>query len=435
MVVDPRTRRIVTMVFVVAVVSGCAGGATPTPPPSPPSPTAPTAAPSVLPAASTPPSPSASPSQATAATPSTPTQVVSPFHDSVVGCSIGAVQVAESNLGQLTALTDCRDPVRPTKRVLGGGFVTTDPCGQAVLDSKCGRIYVFQDSGLRFSTCDQQTAISAAGCLTDGTMAWDNTCPGGVATIVTPTASITLNGTWISATYMPDRQLSLFTVLEGDAVATAVDATGVPSGVPQDIPRDSFWFTGPAGGEPANVGGLEAGATHPLEQFGPVIAELQLESWMAAVKTRAAADGVKTELPAKPVINLRARGGPFDDQFVQDALLLSTEWPVVIRELFGDGETTLFALIGDRAPSNLSFWSKDFIVAKGLIEDRKLGGTSVVLIADDVGRLDALGKNFVPALQEINLNVEFVILPPDDAARLYEERGSRGEPTIWLSSR
>jgi hypothetical protein len=434
--IDRGVRRLVAMVLIAAVVSGCSAAVpssapspppaatlTPTPtPPSPPSPPSPTAIPTHV---------------ATPVPPTAPTEAVSPFDDSTVGCSIGAVQVAETNAAPLTALAACQDPVQFATHVRSGGLVTTDPCGQAVLDSRCGRIYVFQDSGLRFSHCDQQTAFSAAGCLTDGTIAWNNTCPAGVATIVSPNASIELHGTWVSATYLPDRQLTLFTVLEGQAVATPLDATGAPSGVAQDIPRNTFWFTAPLdpAGQPVTVGGVAAQAVRPIEEIEPVIGELQLESWMAAVKTRAGTDGVKSDLPAKPVVNVRGRGGPFDDKAIQEALLSSMDWQTAITNEFPGGESTVFGLIGDGAPSNLAFQPLDLEAARGLIERSGLVGTPVTVIVDDSEHAPSLAKNYTAALEDIYLRVEFVALPPEDGAKLYEERGSRGLPTIWLSSR
>jgi len=428
-----RRIRIVTMVSVVGLASGCTGGAAPS------SPTAATPSPTAIATVSTEPAPTAKPSKAaTAAPPSQPIQVVSPFEDSDVGCTIGAVEAAESNLAPLTTLADCREPVEFSKQVQSGGFVTTDSCGQAVLNSKCGTIYVFQDSGLRFSTCDLETASSGAGCLTDGTIAWNNSCPAGVAEIVTPTASITLNGTWVSATYLPDRQLSLFTVLEGEAVATPLDPSGSPSGAPQDIPRDAFWFTGPDG-EPAIVGGLDAQRVHPIEALPPVIVELQLESWIAAVKARADADGVRSGLEADPVINIRARGGPIDDEQrglpLQNSLLMAMDWSSALTQTFPDGNGSIFMLIGDFPSRNAAFMSHSPEAAAEVIRDIGLAGTSITLIVEDSGELPSLGKNYSAFLQEVNLDIEFVALPPDDAAALYEERGSADLPTIWLSTR
>lgn len=273
------------------------------------------------------------------------------------------------------------------------------------------------------------------GCLTDGTLAWNNTCPAGVATIVTPTASIALHGTWISATYLPDQQLSLFTVLEGEAVATPLDATGTPSGDPQEIPRGTFWFTAP--GDPTKVGGLDPQVAHPLERIEPVIEALQLESWMAAVKARAEADGVRAALPEKPVINVRARGGQLDDKVNQEALLLAGDWQGEVANSIPPEKVAIFALIGDRPPSNLALHSQDVETALARIDQAKLGDTTIVLIADEMRDPDvvALGKIYAAALESVKLTVEVVILPPDDAARLYEERGSQTLPTIWLSTR
>lgn len=429
-----RLLRIVALALVAAVAFGCGAAATPSPFP-------PTAAASAGQAVQTPtPTISSTASHVTppSSSPSSQTQFVTPFDDSDVGCTIGKVLATESNTAAPSALTDCRDPVRFSKRVLAGGLVTTDPCGEAVLNSPCGTIYVFQDSSLRFSPCEQHTARTSSGCLADGTIAWNNTCPGGVAAIVTPSAGVTLNGTWIAATYLPDRQLSLITVLEGDAHAIALDPSGAPIGDGQDVPTDTFWFSG-ANGDPATVGGLDGQRAYPLDQMRDVIAELQLESWMAAVNARAEADGIKTDLPAKPVINVRAHGGGFDDQrsglLFQNAVLLAMEWPSSVAELFPDGNGAIFALIGDSPSRNLAFVPQAFDVASKTIDDVGLAGTSVVLIADKDDHTVRLADTYRRYLQKLRLEVDVQVLAPDEAARLYEDLGAQGRPTIWLSTR
>jgi hypothetical protein len=360
--------------------------------------------------------------------------VVTPYDDSDVGCTIGRVEASESNQASLTQLTDCQDPVRFSKRVLAGGLVTTDPCGQAVINSPCGTIYVFHDSGLTFSPCDRQSSTSASGCLVQGMIAWDNKCPEGVAEIYTPSARMTLSGTWISAAYVPDQRVALFTVLEGRAQASPLDGSGTPIGRPTDVPAGTFWFSGPAG-EPANVGGLEGQQAYTLDQLPPVVAQLQLESWMAAVKVRAAADGIPTDLQTPPVINVRAQGGRLDDPVAQDGLLLAMDWPGSFREQFPDGNGTIFGLIGSRAPTNLAFSSQDLEAAFALVERAGAAGASLVLIVDKAGSLPLLGERYASLLKDLHFDVDLQIPGPDEAARLYNERAAKGQPTIWLTTR
>ena len=78
-------------------------------------------------------------------------------------------------------------------------------------------------------------------------------------------------------------------------------------------------------------------------------------------RAQAAADGIRTELPAPRVINVRGRGGPLDETAVQQAVLLAMDWPSRISQLFPDGDGKIFALIGEAAPRDLAFSSQDFI--------------------------------------------------------------------------
>jgi hypothetical protein len=420
-----RTTPVAALGLVIILTSSCQQAA--------PASTTPTPAGSPSPAVASPsatPAPSAVPPSPTA----TPAGFVTPFQDSDLACTIGHVEAAETNVATLTPVTDCAAQPNFTRRVLAGGLVTTDPCGQAVLNSKCGTVYVFQDSTMRFSACDQQTTTSGTGCVADGTIAWNNTCPNGVAAVLTPAARLELDGTWISATYLPDRQIALFTVLAGSARATPLDASGAPIGDGVEVQRESFWFSG-TNGEAAIVGGFDGQRAYPIEQMPQVIEELQLASTVAAIGAQAATDGIRTELPAPRVINVRGRGGPLDATAVQQAVLLAMDWPSRISQLFPDGDGKIFALIGEAAPRDLAFSSQDFASAAKTIEDLKLTGSRISVIADRDDRVLRLAEVYLPMLKELRLVPELTILGPDDALALYEKSGSAGEPTIWLSTR
>ena len=123
----------------VIILTGSCQEATPASP-------APTPGGSPSPAVATPPATSAQSRSPVPPSPTaTPAGFVTPFQDSDLACTIGHVEAAETNVATLTPVTDCAAQPKFTRRVLAGGLVTTDPCGQAVLNSKCGTVYVFQE--------------------------------------------------------------------------------------------------------------------------------------------------------------------------------------------------------------------------------------------------------------------------------------------------
>ena len=100
-----------------------------------------------------------------------------------------------------------------------------------------------------------------------------------------------------------------------------------------------------------------------------------------------------------------------------------------------DGDGKIFALIGESAPRDLAFFSQDFTSAAKIIEDLKLAGSRVTVIADRDDQIVELAKVYLPMLKELRLVPELTILDPVDAVAAYEKSGTAGEPTIWLSTR
>lgn len=97
-----------------------------------------------------------------------------------------------------------------------GDRVNTDENGEAELDiAKCMRIFLFMRGALTKAPCPKSASISGnALCAQSGTAAFNNSC-GSQVVIETGSAEIRLRGTYLSVTYLPDRQLTLVTVLKG----------------------------------------------------------------------------------------------------------------------------------------------------------------------------------------------------------------------------
>ncbi len=174
-----------------------------------------------------------------------------------------------------------------------GDRVTTDSVGEALLQIRdCLRIFLFQQSGLVKAACPKSDfAAGNALCSLAGTSVFNNQCAGQVV-IQTNTAEINLNGTWLSVTYLPERELSLVMVLEGEAECRAVvDPDSRRMGSASTVPSDSFWFTTPGAGADT-VAGFSARQVYPLEAVGPMLDTLDLWPWWERMEQRAGADEI-----------------------------------------------------------------------------------------------------------------------------------------------
>jgi hypothetical protein len=224
-----------------------------------------------------------------------------------------------------------------------GSVVRTDDIGEATLKVKgCDlTIYLYQQGELMRSACSRSEAASGnITCALAGTAAFNNKCAEQVV-IETNTARLELTGTWVSITYMPERQLSLAMVFDGLAEAEAVvdPESGVET-TPTTVGSGHFWFTDP---ETEPVAGLEPRVPHPFENLPAVIEELGLDPWMERLQASAAQDNMafpdmSTEAPVSEEPTPAPEAPPLPDLTVSevvplDAGAIDSEGNVVMRVL------------------------------------------------------------------------------------------------------
>jgi Tol biopolymer transport system component len=216
-------------------------------------------------------------------------------------------------------------------------WVVTDENGEGWLDiqigdEECLRVYVFQSSKLIKAACPKSAYQGDnVACHLEGTDAFNNTCASQVV-IQTLSADIVLEGTWLSVTYLPDRQLSLIMVLEGQAVVQSVtDIQDRTLGEEIVVAEDQFLFTMPDN-RLEEIGSLSPRQAQPVEDLPAVLDELDLRPWIYRISDRADED-VQVQLGVPPQIV----GVEFPDQVPAD----STEdnpatWSVRFEDLDGD---------------------------------------------------------------------------------------------------
>jgi uncharacterized repeat protein (TIGR01451 family) len=174
-----------------------------------------------------------------------------------------------------------------------GGWITTDRDGEGwVMFSDCMKIYVFQDSRLVKAACPKSAYEGGnVACSEEGTAGYNDQCAAQVI-IQTPGSQIVLEGTWLSVTYLPERQVTLTLVFEGQAKAQPVlDADTYSLGPAIDVPAAHFWFSTP-GTAADPIAGLAAREPHPFEELLPLVEELDLWRWIGRITARADMDNI-----------------------------------------------------------------------------------------------------------------------------------------------
>lgn len=174
-----------------------------------------------------------------------------------------------------------------------GHLISTDPQGEgSVRISDCMLIYLFQDSQLLKAACPKSDYLAGnVTCSLEGTSVYNNQCAGQVV-IETESARIELLGTWLSVTYLPEDELTLVIVFEGDVQTQPVvnpDAQIVGPSVL--VPEAHFWFTSP-GVQTDTVAGLAAREPYPYDELRPVLEELDLWPWWDRMARHADSDNV-----------------------------------------------------------------------------------------------------------------------------------------------
>jgi hypothetical protein len=195
------------------------------------------------------------------------------------------------------------------KDLVAGDSVRTDRSGEAELQLiGCdGSVYVFDNSTLSVWGCTKEAELNKEyWCVEEGTAAFNISCAARFDVVDTPSAQVNIRGTAFTITYLPERQLSLVTVLRGEAEVVPVLDTGDQIlDEPVTVGSGQFLYTMPGERLP-EIAEVPAREARPLSELPIVASELDIRPWMDDV-TR----WVETE-------DLLESSWPFFEATVQD---------------------------------------------------------------------------------------------------------------------
>ena|SRR6266850_2325672 len=192
----------------------------------------------------------------------------------------------------LQALTD-----NDWHKLRNGDHVRTDPNGEAALNIlDCMTLYVFNNSGLVRSACPRSSSRGGSVyCAQQGTSLFNNKC-GGKVVIETGSAEIQLEGTYLSVTYEPSKQLTLVMVLQGKVrVWPVTNFEEHTLGEPIEVAEGNLFLSVPDN-KKDEISSQDWGEVlrqpQPLNQIGALIEPLGLSKWLDKIRQHAKTDGI-----------------------------------------------------------------------------------------------------------------------------------------------
>lgn len=328
------------------------------------------------------------------------------------------------------------------------GFVTTDLDGEAeVTIEDCLKIFVFELSGLTRSTCrEADLASGLAVCSTGGIATVINNCLAQV-TIQTPSTTVTTNGTMFSVIYLPDDQISLVQVYEGQVEANPVmDISSGRMGRSSTIGQNSLWWSKPGESVPS-LNGISARSEQPMEVWGALWPELivrypYLDTWMNATRDVIEAQNQPfQDYLTKPSRTVRMYGvGPaFDDQTEFDMLSQGVWWSQVEHNLWPDENVRLTVTTGWGQMEDARIFPFDQIAAQNLVTSTSFKDFDYVIWIVVDGN-DSYGGSIYnelsPYFSQLGLNPEIAYYYDDASLKAMIDAASSGSqpPMFWVEN-
>jgi len=189
-----------------------------------------------------------------------------------------------------------------------GETLSVDSGGEAELNfSECwpGHMYAFQKSSgdFRVNQCGKFESDSGSFWCLSGF--WYVSCEGEY-TQLTGSAQIEKRGTTLWVMYLPEDNLTLVVVLEGEVDIRPVESYPSTLGSVTTLTAEEFYFTMPDAemAEMHDIAGLVPRSVYPYPELEPLVSELGIEDWIGTAVEKylgLSLDSYATEEPAVEV--------------------------------------------------------------------------------------------------------------------------------------
>lgn len=327
-----------------------------------------------------------------------------------------------------------------------GGMVTTNAQGEAeVVIQGCLKLFIFQNGSLQRSTCRRSDVISGLGvCSTGGMTGVLNNCTSKID-IQTPSSSTQTTGTWFTVIYLPEDQLSIVQVYEGEVTVSAVidpAADQWTEGMP--LSAGNLWFTAPGPDAPV-INGVWGRQPQPMESWqtlrpGLIDKYPDLDQWMEAARIRAEVENLTFPVfltPREGEIATQWIGQIWADDRVQQAMLVGVDWKGILRNQWFEFDVIPRLQIRENFISDAREFSYDRDLALGLLEESKFWG-SMAYVNIAVRESDKPAVQFAYALQSALLDLDIqseLLFVTDELFKEYQDIDPNvDKPYILVSS-
>ncbi len=341
-----------------------------------------------------------------------------------------------------------------------GDEVRTDDTGEAelALVNCSGHIYLFGGSATVVAPCRKHDFDYASGqCLQAG-FAWFNQVCSGRFVVGTLGAVIQAPATAFSVGYLPEEQLTLVMVFDGEVTVQPVLDVDSDTVAEEEIPvkAGQFLYTisGPVSPE---IAGIPARQPLPVTELRPLADALGIQPWLEDVARRAKEDDllppdwpsgeeppepVVTEPPDEPVepgpvaISLGSGGGPLEDSYLQKILLTAINKDAAIEASFPGQEITFTTRLGNsEVDARLVAYDPE-VAQKMLVEADYPDGFNLQLVYPEGDeQLARLAAAITGDLRKAGIGAERVVLPANEVRTYVKTALSAGQPVVWLERR
>ncbi|MFN2220883.1 MAG: ABC transporter substrate-binding protein [Anaerolineae bacterium] len=322
------------------------------------------------------------------------------------------------------------------KDLSAGDSVRTDGNGEAELRLVgCdGSVWVFDNSTLSVWTCTKKAELDKEyWCTEEGTAGFNISCSSRFDVVDTPSAQVNIKATAFTITYLPERQLTLVTVLRGVVtVAPVLDMDTLEIGEPVPVEAGYFLYTMPGGVSP-EIGEVPAREPRPLYELPLIVYELGIRGWMDNVTRWAETEQLLEPWWPFQGVTIDFDDGQLADARIQEAFVGAIDQEAVLASAFPNEDVRFIAIISG-APVEAFTIPYDPERALALLEEAGYPRDQAVFIVfpEEDGQVATAAKLVAGDLSRIDIPVELYPAPTEGLAGLKRELINEGVSIVMV---